>query len=352
MALLIPAASASAATTQPVVSAPTALPKIQTKTLRVGATGANVTALQQLLGRVGIAVPVTGTYAAETTKAVKKFQFAAQITVNGVASSGTIKTLLVSARGPRSVDSSGGANFGSDPSVTKRLGKRLPIVAGMSGLDVRELQTYLRRAGDKRAPVPSGEFGPMTVAAVKRFEAKQKRPVDGVADAGDVYELRTEVGQDASPGGSGDPAADDVPTSLVPGNKARVTKSGLAIAPENAPVAVQKIIAAGNKIARKPYLWGGGHGRWEDSGYDCSGSVSYALRGANLMKSPAPSYGFYGYGEAGKGEWVTIYTNAGHMYMVVAGIRFDTSGRGKSGSRWQTELRSTSGYKIRHPRGL
>ena len=334
------------------MSAPTALPKIQTKTLRVGATGANVTALQELLNRVGIAVPVTGNYAAETTKAVKKFQFAAQVAVSGVASSGTIKALVLSARGPRSVDTSGGANVGSDPSVTKRLGKRLPVVAGMSGLDVRELQTYLRRAGDKRAPVPSGEFGPMTVAAVKRFEAKQKRPVDGVADAGDVYELRTEVGQDASPGGSGDPVAGEIPAELAPGNRARVTKSGLAIAPENAPIAVQKIIAAGNKIARKPYLWGGGHGKWEDSGYDCSGSVSYALRGANLMKSPAPSYGFYGYGEAGKGEWVTIYTNAGHMYMTVAGLRFDTSGRGNSGSRWQTEMRSSSGFKIRHPSGL
>ncbi len=350
--LLVPAASATAATTQPVATAPTALPKIQTKTLRAGATGSNVTALQQLLGRVGIPVPVTGTYAAETTKAVQKFQFAAQIAVSGVASSGTIKTLLISARGPRSVDSSGGANVGSDPSVTKKLGKRLPVVVGMSGRDVRELQTYLRRAGDKRAPVPTGEFGPMTVAAFKRFEAKQKRPVDGVADAGDVYALRIEVGQDASPGGAGDPAAGDVPTSLVPGDKARVTKSGLAIAPENAPIAVQKIIAAGNKIAYKPYLWGGGHGKWEDSGYDCSGSVSYALRGANLLKSPEASYGFFGYGQAGKGEWVTLYTNSGHIYMVVAGIRFDTSGRGNNGSRWQSEMRSSSGFKIRHPSGL
>jgi peptidoglycan hydrolase-like protein with peptidoglycan-binding domain len=352
VALLVPAASASAATTQPVVSAPTALPKIQTKTLRVGATGANVTALQQLLGLVGIAVPVTGNYAAETTKAVKKFQFAAQIGVSGVASTTTIKALVLSARGPRSVDTSGGANVGSDPSVTKKLGKRLPVVLGMSGRDVRELQTYLRRAGDKRAPVPTGEFGPMTVAAVKRFEAKQKRPVDGVADAGDVYALRIEVGQDASPGSSGDPVAGDIPTSLVPGNRARVTKSGLAIAPENAPIAVQKVIAAGNRIAFKPYLWGGGHGKWEDSGYDCSGSVSYALRGAKLISSPEASYGFFGYGKAGKGEWITIYTNSGHMYMTVAGIRFDTSGRGNNGSRWQTEMRSSSSFKVRHPSGL
>ncbi len=320
--------------------------------MRTGATGADVTALQQLLNRVGIAVPVTGNYQTETAKAVRKFQFVAQLAVSGVASTGTIKALVVSARGPRSVDSSGGANVGSDPSVTKKLGKRLPLVLGMSGRDVRELQTYLRRAGDKRAPVPTGEFGPMTVAAIKRFEAKQKRVRDGIADAGDVYALRIEVGQDASPGGSGDPVGDDIPASLVPGNRARITSGGIAIAPENAPIEVQRIIAAGNKIAFKPYLWGGGHGKWEDSGYDCSGSVSYALRGAGLLKSPEASYGFFGYGSPGKGEWVTIYTNSGHMYMTVAGIRFDTSGRGSNGSRWQTQMRSSSGFKIRHPNGL
>ena len=351
-ALLVPAASASAATTQPVVSAPTALPKIHTKTLRAGATGADVTALQELLNRVGITVPVTGNYAAETTKAVQHFQFAAQIAVSGVASTTTIQTLVLSARGPRSVDTSGGANIGSDPSVTKKLGKRLQVVVGMSGRDVRELQTYLRRAGDKHAPVPTGEFGPMTVSAVKRFEAKNKRAVDGVADAGDVYTLRIAVGQDASPGGSGDPSAGDVPTSLVPGDTAHVTKAGIAIAPENAPIEVQKIIAAGNKIAYKPYLWGGGHGKWIDSGYDCSGSVSFALRGAGLLSSPRASYDFFGWGKAGKGDWVTLYTNSGHIYMTVAGIRFDTSGRGSNGSRWQSAMRSSSGFQIRHPNGL
>ena len=311
-----------------------------------------MTALQELLNRVGITVPVTGNYAAETTKAVQHFQFAARIGVSGVASVATIQALLTSARGPQLADSSGGAGFGSDLAVPNKLGKRLPVVTGMSGRDVRELQTYLRRAGDKHAPTPSGEFGKQTVSAVKRFEAKQKRTVDGIADAGDVYALRVAVGQDASPGGSGDPVAGDVPASLTPGSKARVTAAGIAIAPENAPIEVQKVIAAGNKIAFKPYLWGGGHGKWVDSGYDCSGSVSFALRGAKLISSPEASYGFFGYGKAGKGEWITLYTNSGHIYMTVAGIRFDTSGRGNNGSRWQSEMRSSSGFKIRHPSGL
>ena len=133
---------------------------------------------------------------------------------------------------------------------------------------------------------------------------------------------------------------------------ARSRSTGLAIAPEGAPDAVKKIIAAGNRIATKPYKWGGGHGRWEDSGYDCSGSVSYALRGAGLLERPLASYDFFGWGESGKGRWVTIYTNSGHAYMVVAGLRFDTSGRGANGSRWQSATRDPGAFQVRHPAGL
>ncbi|MEI6791627.1 MAG: peptidoglycan-binding protein [Actinomycetes bacterium] len=352
VALLIPAASATAATTAPVATTPPTLPKIHIKTLRSGSTGADVTALQQLLNLVGIAVPVTGNYLKETTLAVEHFQFAARLTVNGVATADTLNSLVLSARGPRSVESSGGTTVGSDPSVTRKFGMRLPVVGGMSGRDVRELQTYLRRAGDRHAPVPSGEFDVHTVAAVKRFEAKHKRLVDGAIDAGDAYTLRTAVGEDATPGASGDPASGSTPLPLIPGNLAKVTNAGIAIAPENAPLAVQQIIAAGNKIAYKPYLWGGGHGRWEDSGYDCSGSVSYALRGAKLLSSPLASYDFFGWGRGGRGQWVTLYTNSGHIYMTVAGIRFDTSGIGSNGSRWQRDMRSSSGFQIRHPNGL
>ena len=100
-------------------------------------------------------------------------------------------------------------------------------------------------------------------------------------------------------------------------------------------------------------MYGGGHtDDFQDSGYDCSGSVSFALHGAGLLRAPLDSGEFMSWGDAGPGQWVTIYANEGHMYMVVAGLRFDTSGASASGSRWQTEGRSSSGYEVRHPPGL
>ena len=107
-----------------------------------------------------------------------------------------------------------------------------------------------------------------------------------------------------------------------------------------------------NRIIDKPYKYGGGHGKWNDSGYDCSGSVSYALHGAGLLDKPLASGDFESWGDAGPGQWVTIYTKASHAYMVVAGIRFDTSGRTTHNTRWQSDMRSSSGYVARHPTGL
>jgi hypothetical protein len=101
-----------------------------------------------------------------------------------------------------------------------------------------------------------------------------------------------------------------------------------------------------------PYKYGGGHGQWNDSGYDCSGSVSYALHGAGLLDSALTSGDFMSWGRAGRGRWITIYAAPGHVYMVVNGRRFDTTGRDASGSRWQNSGRSSSGYVIRHPAGL
>ena len=136
------------------------------------------------------------------------------------------------------------------------------------------------------------------------------------------------------------------------GGKGKVTSSGLALAPADAPQQVKAVIAAGNRIAKKPYKYGGGHGRWIDSGYDCSGSVSFALRGARLLRSPLASGGFMSWGLRGRGTWVTIRANSGHMYMVVAGLRFDTSARKQGRSRWTAEMRSARGYVGRHPAGL
>ena len=138
----------------------------------------------------------------------------------------------------------------------------------------------------------------------------------------------------------------------VNGPRAKVLPNGDAVAPRNAPGEVKAMIAAGNTIAREPYKWGGGHGAWQDDGYDCSGSVSFALAGAGLLSAPLNSTGFMSWGDEGEGHWVTIYANDGHVFMVVAGLRFDTSGRGSKGSRWQTSMRDTGAYTAVHPPGL
>jgi hypothetical protein len=153
-----------------------------------------------------------------------------------------------------------------------------------------------------------------------------------------------------------------------PHGKATLLPNGQAIAPTDAPPQVQAVIAAGNRIATLPYKYGGGHKlSFRDTGYDCSGSVSYALHGGGLLTSPLDSSSFMSWGDPGEGSWITIYTNPGHAFMVVAGLRFDTSMRtplaGSSrrvhrrtahalSSRWSTTMRPTSYYKVRHPVGF
>ncbi len=125
-----------------------------------------------------------------------------------------------------------------------------------------------------------------------------------------------------------------------------------AMAPAGAPEEVVAAVEAANRITRKPYKWGGGHGRWRDSGYDCSGTVSYVLHAAGLLKRSRDSTGLMSYGERGVGAWITVYAHGGHAYMVIAGLRFDTSGRGEEGPRWRLEPTSARGYAKRHPAGL
>jgi hypothetical protein len=139
---------------------------------------------------------------------------------------------------------------------------------------------------------------------------------------------------------------------LQTGPRARVLPDGTAVAPENAPDIVKRVIMAANEIAKFPYKWGGGHGAWRDNGYDCSGSVSFALAGAGLLQSPLTSGGFMNYGAPGAGKWITIYANSGHIFMIVGGLRFDTSGQGRAGTRWQAEPRTTAGFELRHIPGL
>ena len=236
------------------------------------------------------------------------------------------------------------------------LGDR-PLAKGARGADVKALQSLLSEAGFKSRA--DGVFGAGTRRAVIRLERELGLRPDGRVTAADVRRIRTALQPAKTPGGfsySSEREATTRPRAVsaqeAPGAKAVLTEDGLAIPPADAPPAVKQIIAAGNKIATKPYRYGGGHGKWEDSAYDCSGSVSYALYGARLLKSPMPSGSFESWAEPGEGKWVTIYANAGHMYMEVAGLRFDTSGRRKTGSRWQRDPRPTQSYRIRHPEGL
>jgi len=137
----------------------------------------------------------------------------------------------------------------------------------------------------------------------------------------------------------------------VPGDVG-VIRDDIAYAPENAPLAVQQAIWAANKLRNKPYIYGGGHRSFRSRGYDCSGTVSFALHGGGLLDSPLDSSGFMKWGERGRGQWITVYTNRGHAWMVIAGLRLDTSGPGESGPRWRTETRSLRGYRARHPLGF
>ncbi|MDX6664946.1 MAG: hypothetical protein QOG68_1152 [Solirubrobacteraceae bacterium] len=249
----------------------------------------------------------------------------------------------------------GGASYSSAPkqgakpaSSTKpgrirHLGDRIPVRKGMKGRDVKILQDMLNRAG--LSVGVDGAFGNQTLTALRTFERRAHRTVNGVLDSGDLAALKRIVAS----GGFPPPPP---PPELPAGSKAKVAANGLAAAPADAPEAVKAIIRAGNRIASKPYHYGGGHGHWNDTGYDCSGSVSYALHFAGLLKVSRDSTGFESYGSKGYGQWVTIYANGGHAWMMVAGLRFDTSGLSSAGSRWQTATRSVSGYVIRHPNGL
>jgi peptidoglycan hydrolase CwlO-like protein len=139
----------------------------------------------------------------------------------------------------------------------------------------------------------------------------------------------------------------------LPGQQAKLLPNGDAVPPVNAPLEVRAVIEAANRINDLPYVWGGGHGAWEDSGYDCSGSVSYALHGGGLLDSPLDSTGLEFWGEPGPGNWISIFATSGHVYAFIAGLRWDTGGNGGGfGPRWHADLRDTTGYVARHPAGL
>jgi peptidoglycan hydrolase-like protein with peptidoglycan-binding domain len=231
------------------------------------------------------------------------------------------------------------------PSTVDQLGHRL-LRNGLHGSDVTVLQGYLTIAGFPTSV--DGQFGPETAASVAAFkQAHSITPANGVAGPSFVQALRTAISSYTS----------DVATGT-----ATINPDGTATAPANAPPAVQAMINAANSILNTSYCVGGGHGKWQSSCYDCSGSVSFVLHGAGLLASSEDSTGLETYGEPGPGQWVSIYSDPSHAFIVIAGIAFDTANYGGpnipagTGPRWRSNplgnLADGGHYVVRHPPGL
>ncbi|MDQ3721244.1 MAG: peptidoglycan-binding protein, partial [Actinomycetota bacterium] len=196
------------------------------------------------------------------------------------------------------------------------------------GGGVRALQSALGLSAD-------GVFGAATEKALRRYQKSKGLPVDGVAGPATRRALRLGPGK-----------------TLKRNRPHRRRSRGGGGGGGGGSSTVARVLAAANRIATKPYRYGGGHGSFDDSAYDCSGSVSYALHGGGLLSAPMASGAFMSYGAPGPGKHITIYATSGHMYMTINGRRFDTSARRQSGSRWGGPRRAGGGYVVRHPPGL
>jgi Putative peptidoglycan binding domain len=245
---------------------------------------------------------------------------------------------------------SGGAAFipGFPNSQVKsskgQLGSRV-LRAGMTGHDVRVLQTYLTVAG--YGTMVDGEFGPDTKQSVISFQLSQNLTASGVVTLALARTLQHVVA---------------TIQSMPPTGKIRINADGTATAPVGAPAVVQQVVASANQIIDTSYCYAGGHRSWQSSCYDCSGSVSYALHGAGLLSTPEDSTQFETYGAPGPGRWISIYADAGHAFLVVAGRALNTADFGGpnipagSGPRWRSDplgnLADGGNYVVRHPAGL
>jgi peptidoglycan hydrolase-like protein with peptidoglycan-binding domain len=322
--------------------------------------GPDVSTLQSDLTQAGFATPAVGVFGRKTETNVKRFERKYGLKVNGVVDAAFVSKLHALLVRPAST---GGAGVGPSPAShasTKRnatsvpttnpnvpaiphdggsrhLGERV-LRRGMRGHDIRVLQGFLTLVG-YTTPV-TGLFGPITQGNVRQFQTGQGFRPTGVVSYAVAYALRVAVAGQYTGG------------SIA---KATLNADGKVTAPVSAPTAVKQVIAAANKIAFKPYIYGGGHGTWNDSGYDCSGSTSYALHGAGLLSVTEDSTEFESYGSPGQGQWITLWANSGHVYMQIAGLWFDTAAQSSSNSndRWSaTRASPRGGFVVRHPSGL
>lgn len=281
-----------------------------------------VVRLQEALG-----VQVDGTFGPETEAAVRHLQARHGLTVDGVVGPQTWKALGIGERAvlheahphrAHSARESSGASH-ARPSVPHDSSTR-------AGNPVQRLQEALHVQAD-------GTFGPETETAVRAAQARHGLAVDGVVGP----ETWSALGVKES-------------VTLHPPH-AVSSHTGEASSGGSSSV-VARVIAAADEIATRPYVYGGGHGSFQSTGYDCSGSVSYALHGGGLLSSPEDSSALESYGEPGPGKHITIYANAEHAWMVVDGRRFDTIAQQETGTRWSDSMMSTAGYVVRHPAGL
>jgi peptidoglycan hydrolase-like protein with peptidoglycan-binding domain len=271
----------------------------------VKSRGGDVRQLQRAIG-----VSADGVFGPDTERALKRWQRAHGLTADGIAGPNTRAAL----------------GIGSGPVLKrKRAASGGRTRAGRSGGPRRAHGGGGVRSLQRRIGVPAdGVFGPGTEAALKRWQGAHGLAPDGVAGPNTRRALGMGPGRVLKRRGSGG--------------------GGLTT--------LQRVIRAANRISATPYKYGGGHRTFNDSGYDCSGSVSYALHGGGLLRSPLDSSGFMSYGAPGRGRYITIYANRGHVFMTINGRRFDTSARSETGSRWTNTRRSPSGFVVRHPPGM